>query len=139
MKPKQKEITMSQNEEYKREPAEFDRLMANLGRIKQFPIDPQPINPTPPPRKSEIDRKRRQLAIERRLWLRNFNGTIQTTDGVGQKIDAVLEGEEEELDFVPRTLAQAAEESLHTAARGLVRDGIAKDFEEGLEMAKEWI
>ena len=129
---------MSQDEEQKKEPAEFDRLMANLGRIKQFPIDPQPINPTPPPRETEIERKRRQLAIERRLWLRNFNGTIQTTDGVGKKIDAVLEGEEEELDFVPRTLAQAAEESLHAAARGLVRDGIAKDFEEGLQMAKEW-
>ena len=113
--------------------------MANLGRIKQFPIDPQPINPTPPPSESEIDRKRRQLSIERRLWLRNFNGTIQATDGVGQKIDAVLEGGEEDLDFVPRNLAQAAEESLHAVARGLVRYGMAKDFGEGLQMAKEWI
>ena len=130
---------MSQNDEQKKHPAEFDRLMANWGRIKQFPIDPQPINPTPLPKETEIERKRRQLAIERRLWLRNFNGTIQSTDGVGQKIDAVLEGEEQELDFVPRTLAQAAEESLHAAARSLVSRGIAKDFDEGLRIAEEWI
>ena len=103
---------MSQDEEQKIEPTEFDRLIANLGRLKQFPIEPQPINPT----QIRADFLELILKVGDRAMQRVAENATKSEESSGS-----LTGNDWD----------------DSTARSLVRRGLAKDLNEAIQMVKE--